>query len=75
MDNLRGPNAQKCPRCGRLRSEWRSNNSEGFSAKGATYCCEGCATGGTCTCTMMQSTPRLEKNVLDTSDAKAKGLE
>ena len=75
MENQPRSADQKCPRCSRFRSEWRSNNSEGFSAQGITYCCEGCATGGECTCALMQSTPRLEKNVLDSSDAKAKGLE
>ncbi len=67
--------SQKCPQCGSSRSEWRSNNSEGFSANNQLYCCEGCATGKDCSCILLQSAPRLEKNVLDTPDAKAKGLE
>ncbi len=64
-----------CPRCGRARTEWRADNSVGFAFEGQTYCCEGCAQGKTCTCDLLQSAPRLEKNVLDTPDAKAKGLE
>lgn len=66
---------QSCPQCGKDRREWRSNNSEGVTVNEITYCCDGCAGGGTCTCTLLQSVPRLEKNVLNTTDAKAKGLE
>jgi len=52
----------QCPTCGRARSEWRADNSLGFSKNGQTYCCEGCATGGHCTCDLMQTAPRLERN-------------
>ena len=66
---------ETCPRCHRARSEWRSNNDEGVTLDGQTYCCEGCAQNTRCTCTLNQSAVRLEKNVLDGPDAKAKGLE
>jgi|GEM_PF-1177466 len=53
---------ETCPRCHRARREWRSDNSEGFVKEGQTYCCEGCATGGHCTCELMQTAPRLDRN-------------
>ena len=47
-------------------SEWRTANSAGFSKNGKTYCCEGCATGGHCTCELLQTAPRLERNTDET---------
>ena len=55
-----------CPTCGRARTEWRTDNSEGFAKDGKTFCCEGCATGGHCTCDLRQTAPRLERNIDET---------
>jgi len=57
---------QTCPTCNRARSEWRTANSTGYTKGGTTYCCEGCATGGHCTCVLMQTAPRLERNTDET---------
>ena len=52
-----------CPACHRARSEWRFNNSQGYSKGGKTYCCEGCANGTHCTCVLLELAPRPLKNV------------
>jgi len=52
-----------CPACGKARSEWRTNNSEGVNAAGKTYCCDGCAEGKECTCEILQTAPRPLRNV------------
>ncbi len=54
---------EKCQACGRARSEWRVNNSEGVAKDGQVYCCEGCAEGRECSCSVMQAATRPLKNV------------
>jgi hypothetical protein len=50
----------KCPVCGRMQSDWRVNNSEGVVKDGQSYCCEGCAESGECSCIKMETAPRLD---------------
>jgi hypothetical protein len=35
--------AERCPYCGRERSEWTENEGEGVQAGGVVYCSEECA--------------------------------
>src|SRR5579864_3729138 len=36
-----------CPGCGMIKNDWPG---EGYTHEGETYCCQGCAEGGGCTC-------------------------
>jgi len=45
---------QKCPECGRAKSQWRTNSSKGHRSNGIAYCCEGCAKGTACICELRQ---------------------
>lgn len=33
---------QRCPNCGRERSEWTENDGDGVTANGLTYCSTRC---------------------------------
>jgi len=39
----------ECPVCGMEQDDW-SNDGEGYTVDGETYCCRGCAEGTGCTC-------------------------
>jgi len=54
---------EKCPRCDKSRTEWRSDNCEGVQIGDILYCCYGCALNIACHCAPLQYTPRLERNV------------
>lgn len=43
---------RQCPNCGMQQTEWLASAREGFPHDGQLYCCEGCASGGGCTCRM-----------------------
>ena len=42
--------SQTCSNCGMAKEEWQGNGGEGYQYQGQTYCCQGCAEGGGCTC-------------------------
>ncbi|HLH21584.1 MAG TPA: hypothetical protein VK066_03630 [Chloroflexota bacterium] len=41
---------QNCVSCGMPRNQWKGNGGQGVTQNGQTYCCQGCASGGACTC-------------------------
>jgi hypothetical protein len=52
----------KCPACGRAKSAWHVSQSEGYRYGNETFCCEGCAFEGPCTCDHMATGLRLEQS-------------
>ena len=49
--------ARNCPGCGAPESQWAGYDSKGFLGRnGELYCCESCASGKACSC----SVERLE---------------
>lgn len=43
MTELELPIADRCPYCGRERSEWTENDGEGVLSGGVNYCSQECA--------------------------------
>lgn len=39
-----------CPGCGMPENNWTANDGKGHPKDGKTYCCQGCAEAGRCTC-------------------------
>lgn len=47
MNEPASPPLPACPGCGMVKNQWPG---EGYTHEGETYCCQGCAEDGVCTC-------------------------
>jgi hypothetical protein len=53
-----------CPTCGLPEDQWMGDGGRGFEQGGELYCCEGCAEGAGCTCSVIPPSKTIKRKII-----------